>query len=169
MVQTIDIGVHRLLFCAKTIRSPRRFNPATAVQATIAVFPSNTPTVTPSLTPIPSDPSQPTSTRVPSKTFTPTSTPSDTPTATFTATATYTASKTPTNTRTPTSTKTPSATIDPSLPTKTPPGFPFKIGENNPVYTANLDASTACNFQGIGGEAYVKNPQPPFKFTLKRG
>jgi len=163
---TIVMCVLLVLLYTKTIRPPRAFNPATAVQATIAVFPSNTPTVTPSLTPIPSDTSQPTSTRVPSKTFTPTSTPSDTPTATFTATATYTASKTPTNTRTPTSTKTPSATIDPSLPTKTPPGFPFKIGENNPAYTANLDASTGCNFQGIGGQVYDMNTQPLFNITI---
>ena len=57
-------------------------------------------------------------------------------------------------------------TINPSLPTRTPPGFPFRIQEGSPAYTANLDAAVGCQFEGIGGQVFGMNNEPLQNVTV---
>lgn len=168
-----------VLMLAGVMKPPPQFQRIAAATPTTITFPTDT------NTPIPSPTNTPTYTFTPSDTPVPTQTPTDTPlppTLTLTPSVTLTPSntttpvpptKTPTNTKAPTLTKTPVPsktplpTINPSLPTKTPPGFPFRVAPGSPGYTANLNASIGCNFQGIGGQVFDMNNQPLLNITVR--
>lgn len=125
--------------------------------ATVAVFP----TLTPSNTPRPTLP----------PTFTDTPLPSNTPTDT--ATATLTPSPSPTITDTPGPTDTPSITPTPPdtatfTPTWTPTGptptftpspnpFPFNLKDNQVIFTKNTYNTAGCAWEAVAGRVFDKN------------
>jgi hypothetical protein len=166
------------LLLTRAVPPPVALAPRTPTLAEVKAIPTDTPTATPSLTPLPSNTLPPTSTLrptntpTPSRTVPPTLTPSETPSPTLTPqppTETLPPSITPipptaSNTRRPTITLTPSRTLpptrDPNLPTNTPTGFPFRIQQGTPQLVANTDAATGCAFQGIGGQVFDQQGRP---------
>jgi len=167
-----------VLMITHVIPPPLQFRPAILPTPTTVTFPTET------NTPIPSPTLTPTYTFTPTRTLTPSKTPTDTPlpatttltpsitlTPSFTTSPvppskTATATKVPTSTKTSVPSKTPVPTINPSLPTKTPTGFPFKVAPGSPGYTANLNASIGCAFQGVGGQVFDMNNQPLLNITV---
>ncbi|MEP7287524.1 MAG: hypothetical protein ABI947_17335 [Chloroflexota bacterium] len=169
---TIIICMAVVLFLTKAIPVPVAFAPSSPTLIATRFIPSETPTPTNTLTPIPSETPQPSSTPIPSKTPTPlpdTPVPTVIPDTPLPPTVTNTAlppTKVPPPTRTPTFTKTARPTIDPSLPTLTPRGFPFKIAENTPSLTANLNTAVGCSFEGIGGQVLGLNNEAVANVTI---
>ncbi|QPC84215.1 hypothetical protein G4Y79_07535 [Phototrophicus methaneseepsis] len=142
-----------------------------ALLPTQAVFPSSTPSNTPTITPIPSSTRPPTFTPTftetlsptPSATFTPTVTVSPTITDTPGATATPTITSTPTVT--PTFTLTPTPTGPTAIPTATTSPFLFNLRE--PLsFSTNFANAAGCLWQGAGGAVYGIDGQP---IPLDRG
>ncbi len=122
--------------------------------AAVAVIPSPTVTLTPSIEPTWTPrPSGPTATPIPAYTLSPSKTP--TPIPTF-------PSKTPTPTYTPTPTNTP--TITPTGPTPTPSPtrsqFPFTKSNNSPFYLQNWANNAGCSWMGVAGEVLDLNRNP---------
>jgi len=117
------------------------------------------PTVTPTPTEGPLQPTwtplaaPPTATSLPGNTRLPTSTPSPVPTL---------PSRTPTPTHTPTPSNTPTPT--PTGPTPTPSStrsaFPFTKTDNSPFYLQNYANTAGCNWLGVAGEVLDLNRNP---------
>jgi hypothetical protein len=164
---TIAVLAYVILLLTKTVRPPAGFAPITPTVPQVLQVPSSTPTATITLTPLPSNTPIPTSTTVPTKTKTPTPTETNTPLPTDTALPTDTPTLPPTLTQTlpPTLTHTP--TVDPNLPTKTPPGFPFRLQEGTPALTSNLNTAIGCSFQGVAGQVYDMANGPALNLTVK--
>jgi hypothetical protein len=108
---------------------------ATARFATLPPEWTATLTLTPSLTPIPSE------------TFT--LTPSRTPRG-----PTETPTLTPSITRTPTRTPTVTPTGPTRTPTRTLSALPYTLQGNGPTYVTNFANSAGCNWQGIAGQVF---------------
>ena len=131
---------------------------AEIVPPTLAVA-AALPTVTPTPTEEPLQPTwtplavPPTTTSLPGNTRLPTSTPSLVPTL---------PSRTPTPTHTPTPSNTPTPT--PTGPTPTPSAtrsaFPFTKTDNSPFYLQNYANTAGCNWLGVAGEVLDLNRNP---------
>jgi hypothetical protein len=133
---------------------PLEFRPATSIAlSTIPTLPSQaTATITPRFATLPpewtaTDTLTPSLTPIPSETVT--ITPSRTPRGP-TETPTLTPSHTLTPSRTP--------TITPTGPTRTPTrtlsALPYTLQSNGPTYTQNFANSAGCNWQGIAGQVF---------------
>jgi hypothetical protein len=157
------------------------------------VYPSPTPTMTPSVTPTntptpsvtatntptqtqtgtasvtPTNTETPTSTPTPTNTETPTNTPTQTQTGTPDVTTTPTNTETPTNTPTPTQTGTPNVTPTPTnteTPTNTPTPTNSRISFN---ITSGSTSNIACDFGNAGviyGEESVFDNNTQFYNTI---
>ena len=130
--------------------------------AAVAVIPSPTITLTPSIEPTWTPrPSLPTATPIPAYTLSPSKTP--TPLPTF-------PSKTPTPTYTPTPTDTPTATPTGPTPTPSPTRsqYPFTKSDNSPFYLQNWANNAGCGWMGVAGIVLDldRNPVPAGQYQV---